>query len=60
MSLSHIEKAEFNQLKRDLLEYHELGCTHYNTKKIRYNELFDKLAKNFFKVMLPYKQMEEN
>ena len=36
------EQAEFKQLKRELLEYHQLGCTHYNPKKVRYNELWDK------------------
>lgn len=54
------EQIEFAQLKRDLLEYHELGCTHYNPKKERYNELWDKNAKAFFKAIKPYRQMELN
>jgi Pyruvate/2-oxoacid:ferredoxin oxidoreductase gamma subunit len=41
------EQAEFKQLKRELLEYHQLGCTHYNPKKVRYNELWDKNFKAF-------------
>jgi hypothetical protein len=44
-NLTPEEQAEFNQLKSELLEYHSLGCTHYNPKKERYNELWDKNAK---------------
>jgi len=43
--LTEEEKLEFKQLKRDLLEYHHFNCTHYNPKKVRYNELWDKNAK---------------
>lgn len=49
MNLTPDEKKEFAQLKRDLLEYHHLNCTHYNAKKVRYNELWDKNAKNVLK-----------
>lgn len=45
MALNTEEQKEFNQLKRDLLEYHQYGCTSYNPKKERYNELWDKNAK---------------
>lgn len=45
--LTHEEQIEFKQLKSDLLEYHTLGCTHYNPKKERYNELWDKNFKAF-------------
>lgn len=44
-NLSPEEQKEFNQLKRDLLEYHALSCTHYNPKKERYNQLWNKNAK---------------
>jgi len=64
MALSIEEKAEFNTLKRELLEYHELGCTHYSQKKERYNELWDKNAKGVLKALdhfvLIQKQIEQN
>lgn len=44
IGLTKEEVEEFNQLKRDLLEYHTLNCTHYNPKKERYNELRSKLV----------------
>ncbi len=47
MGLTKEETEEFNQLKRDLLEYHQLGCTHYNPKKERYNELHKKLMEGW-------------
>lgn len=64
MGLSDIERIEFNQLKRELLEYHELGCTHYNPNKERYNELWDKNRQSFEakikKFVLIEKQIEQN
>lgn len=44
IGLTKEEVEEFNQLKRDLLEYHEFNCTHYNPKKERYDELRKKLV----------------
>ncbi len=64
MALSKEEQKEFSQLKRDLLEYHHFDCTHYNPKKERYNELWDKNAKGVLKALdgfsLIGKQMDEN
>lgn len=64
MGLSDIEQMEFNTLKRELLEYHELGCTHYSPKKERYNELWDKNRQSFEakikKFVLIQKQIEQN
>lgn len=64
MGLSDTEQIEFNTLKRDLLEYHEFGCTHYNPKKERYNELWDKNRQGFeAKIkhfVLIQKQIEQN
>lgn len=64
MALSKEEQKEFNQLKRDLLEYHHFNCTHYNPKKERYNELWDKNSKGVLKALdgfsLIGKQMDEN
>ena len=51
------ERAEFNQLKRDLLEYHALGCTHYNPKKVRYNELWDKNAKGTIEALKHFERL---
>lgn len=44
IGLTKEEVEEFNQLKRDLLEYHELRCAYYNPKKERYDELRNKLV----------------
>ena len=64
MGLSDTEQIEFNTLKRELLEYHELNCTHYNPKKERYNELWDKNRQSFeVKIkhfVLIQKQIEQN
>jgi hypothetical protein len=63
-NLTKEEQTEFSQLKRDLLEYHQLGCTHYNPKKERYNELWDKNAKGVLEALDNFsfiaKQIEEN
>jgi len=63
-NLTAEEKIEFFQLKRELLEYHSLGCTHYNPKKERYNELWDKNAKGVLKALDKFsligKQIDEN
>lgn len=64
MALTPEEKVEFNTLKCELLEYHQLGCTHHNPKKERYNELWDKNAKGILKALDHFnniaKQMEQN
>jgi hypothetical protein len=57
MSLTPEEKAEFNTLKRELLEYHSLGCTHYNPKKERYNELWDKNAKGIIEALKHFERL---
>ena len=63
-NLTKEEQAEFSQLKRDLLEYHHFDCTHYNPKKERYNQLWDKNAKGVLEALdnfsLIGKQMDEN
>jgi len=63
-NLTKDEQVEFNQLKRELLEYHSMGCTHYNPKKERYNELWDKNAKGVLEALdkfsLISKQIEQN
>ena len=62
--LTAAEKEEFKQLKMDLLEYHQYDCTHYNPKKVRYDELWDKNAKATFEGLKFFetinKQMDEN
>ena len=64
MGLSDIERIEFSKLKRELLEYHSLKYTHYNPKKERYNELWDKNRKSFEAnikhFVLIQKQIEQN
>lgn len=55
--LTSEEQKEFNQLKRELLEYHSLGCTHYNPKKERYNQLWDKNAKGVLEALKQYEQI---
>lgn len=64
MALTPEEKVEFNTLKRELLEYHQLGCTHHNPKKERYNELWDKNAQGVLKALDHFNniasQMEQN
>jgi glutamate racemase len=58
------EQIEFKHLKRELLEYHALGCTHYNTNKERYNELWDKNAKGTLEALNNFeriaKQVDNN
>lgn len=51
------EQKEFNELKKDLLEYHTLGCKHYNPKKERYNELWDKNAKGVIDALKKFEQI---
>jgi len=56
-NLTPEEQKEFNQLKCDLLEYHALSCTHYNPKKERYNELWDKNAKGTLEALNKFEQV---
>jgi hypothetical protein len=56
-NLTPEEQTEFNQLKRDLLEYHALSCTHYNPKKVRYNELWDKNAKGTLEALKNFERV---
>ena len=51
------EQKEFNQLKHELQEYHTLGCTHYNPKKVRYNELWDKNARGTIEALRKFEQI---
>lgn len=63
-ALTDDERKEFNQLKRDLLEYHALDCTHYNPKKERYNVLWDKLYNHTMPILKKFtdtfRAIEEN